>query len=511
MSNKFSENSNERGNGYGRSRKRAPEDKLRGKEIEVRNKEKGKGAANKERHNSKSKYGEIPEQFRKTKQHKPKWGKFIMLLGVFVIIYEIAMISSMYVNPEFKNSIIDKIFGTESRKEQKSELLRADSGDSQDNLKEDSTEQASDASEKVKEEGKINSGKETETGLEADSSSVKNDQAFKENDITETETAVGTGHAENDEPVEIVFAGDIYLSDHVMEAYEAAGDDIGGVLSEGYRKEIEEADFFVANEEFPFSNRGEQAKDKQYTFRVDPKYVSMFKELDIDLVTLANNHTLDFGTEALLDTVSTLDEAGIKHVGAGKNLSDASEPVIVDIKGKKIAFIGATRVMPEPDWAAGESTPGLLAAYSDAALIKAIKAVRDKADIVIVYMHWGQERHEYPNEVQQTLSHVIVDAGADLVIGAHPHVLQGFEYYQDVPIAYSLGNFIFGSSIPKTALLKATIAGDNNITLQLIPGTSGAGYTRKIDDDSKKTDFYSYIADISSGIKIDDQGNISEK
>ena len=436
---------------YGRSRKRIPEEKVSGKAGR--------------------------------KHHNHKWGKLFVLIGVLVIVYEIIMISSVYLNPELKNSIKEKILGIDQETEQiqESEISLGDSGNHADEVSRESSSEKT----KVAEED------------------IKNAGSDEDAEVSRTSEESG--------PVEIVFAGDIYLSDHVMEAYEAAGDDISGVLSEGYQAEIEAADYFVANEEFPFSNRGEQAKDKQYTFRVDPKYVSMFKDMDIDLVTLANNHTLDFGTEALLDTVKTLDEAGIKHVGAGKNLADAGKPVIVSIKGKRIAFIGATRVIPEADWAAGESSPGLLAAYSDTALINEIKAVRDEADIVIVYMHWGQERHEYPNEVQKTLAHAIVDAGADLVIGAHPHVLQGFEYYKDVPIAYSLGNFIFGSSIPKTALLRVTITDDNDLTLQLIPGTSGAGYTRKTDDASEKADFYSYIADISTGINIDDRGVITEQ
>jgi hypothetical protein len=317
---------------------------------------------------------------------------------------------------------------------------------------------------------------------------------------------------DNSGPVEIVFAGDIYLSDHVMEAYEAAGDDISGVLSEGYQAEIEAADYFVANEEFPFSNRGTPAKDKQYTFEVDPSKADMFKEMGIDLVTLANNHTLDFGTDALLDTLDTLDKTGIGHVGAGGNIEEASKPVTVSIKGRKIAFIGATRVMPEADWAAGESSPGLLAAYDPSKLLEEIRQAKEQADLVVVYIHWGEERKEMPNEIQTTLAHNIVDAGADLVVGAHPHVLQGIEYYKEVPIVYSLGNFVFGSSIPKTALLRVTIDntedGSENLKLRLIPGKSSAGYTRTLSEAADKAEFYSYLESISKGISIGEDGTV---
>ena len=102
----------------------------------------------------------------------------------------------------------------------------------------------------------------------------------------------------------------------------------------------------LANEEFPFSTRGTPAEDKQFTFRLPPERVRIFQELGLDLVTLANNHALDFGMDALLDTCDTLDQAGIYHVGAGRNLEEACKPVIITEKGESIGFLGASRVIP---------------------------------------------------------------------------------------------------------------------------------------------------------------------
>lgn len=115
----------------------------------------------------------------------------------------------------------------------------------------------------------------------------------------------------------LLFAGDIYFSNHVLNAYDRVGG-IGGVLGEGLRETIAESDIFMANLEFPFSDRGTQAADKQFTFRVSPSRVSILQEIGPDIVTVANNHALDYGTDALLDTCDTLDSAGILHVGAGK-------------------------------------------------------------------------------------------------------------------------------------------------------------------------------------------------
>lgn len=307
--------------------------------------------------------------------------------------------------------------------------------------------------------------------------------------------------------VRLLFAGDVYLSDHVLEAYDAGG--IDGVLSQGYQAEIQAADYFVTNEEFPFSTRGTPAPDKQFTFRVHPEKVKLMQEMGIDLVTLANNHALDYGRDAMLDTIDTLDHAGIRHVGAGKNLAEARKPAIVELNGRTFAFIGATRVYPEADWAAGTDSAGMFSAYDGgAALAEEVKAAKQQADYVIAYVHWGIEREEMPNEVQKSIAHRLVDAGADLVVGAHPHVLQGLEYYQGVPIAYSLGNFVFGSSIPSTALLQADVD-DEGIRLRLIPGTSAAGYTRKLDDAEKIAAFYEKMSGLSSGVKIDAAGYLS--
>ncbi len=349
----------------------------------------------------------------------------------------------------------------------------------------------------------------SESGSSADDTTIMIENPREADAAGDADTA-GTGAAAESTgavkaAVRLLFAGDVYLSDHVLEAYDAAGG-IDGVLSQGYQAEIQAADYFVTNEEFPFSTRGTPAPDKQFTFRVHPEKVKLMQEMGIDLVTLANNHALDYGRDAMLDTIDTLDRAGIRHVGAGKNLAEARKPAIVELNGRTFAFIGATRVYPEADWAAGTDSAGMFSAYDGGAqLAEEVKAAKQQADYVIAYVHWGIEREETPNEVQKSIAHRLVDAGADLVVGAHPHVLQGIEYYQGVPIAYSLGNFVFGSSIPSTALLQADVD-DAGIRLRLIPGTSAAGYTRKLDDAEKIAAFYEKMRGLSSGVKIDEEG-----
>lgn len=310
---------------------------------------------------------------------------------------------------------------------------------------------------------------------------------------------------ENDgaEELKLLFAGDVLLSDHVLRAYESGGG-IEGVLDEGYRQLIADADFFFVNEEFPFSSRGTQAPDKQFTFRLPPEKVQILWQMGVDGVSLANNHALDYGTDALLDSCQVLDNAGILHTGAGENLAEAKKAVTVEIDGKKIGIIGATRVIPVADWAAGAKHPGMLATYDPSVLLEEIRRLRQENDYVIVYVHWGIERDEKPQEYQRTMGKQYIDAGADLVIGAHPHVLQGLEYYKGKAIVYSLGNFVFGSSIPRTALLQVT----GDLKLRLIPGTSSAGFTRRITDSEKCREFYQYMEGISYGVRFQEDGTV---
>jgi len=318
------------------------------------------------------------------------------------------------------------------------------------------------------------------------------------------EEAAGMSAAENTDPAEqmvtLLFAGDIYLSNHVLNAYDRAGG-ISGVLDEGLRAEIAGADLFIANQEFPFSDRGTPAPDKQFTFRLPTSRIRVLQEIGPDVVTLANNHTLDYGQEALLDTCMVLDEAGIVRIGAGSNLEEAKKAEILEVKGKKIGFLAASRVYPGASWAAAPGRPGMMSTYDPAMLLAEIRALRPLCDYLVVYVHWGIERNTTPEAYQKTMGRQYIDAGADLVVGSHPHVLQGIEYYKGKPILYSLGNFVFGSSIPETMLAKLTI-GEAGIGLKLIPAVSSGGYTKQMDA-GKQADFFSRMEGLSFGIRME--------
>ena len=141
---------------------------------------------------------------------------------------------------------------------------------------------------------------------------------------------------DNASSVRLLFAGDILFTEVPLSRYRSGG--IGTFVSDAVLEEMERADIFMLNEEFPFSTRGTAAPDKQFTFQVDPSHVSIFQELSVDVATIANNHALDFGTDAFLDTLDTLDKAGIARVGGGRNREEAASPAILEAGGMRIAF-----------------------------------------------------------------------------------------------------------------------------------------------------------------------------
>ena len=325
-----------------------------------------------------------------------------------------------------------------------------------------------------------------------DNSDINNDEA-----VSETSKTAAS--------VTLSFAGDVHFSELVLQNYDKKG--ILAIVDEEMLSHMQKSDLFMLNHEFVFSNRGEPMEDKEYTLKNDPKYVKILQELGTDVVGIANNHILDFGQEAFLDTLDTLENANIPYAGGGRNLSEASAPVVQTINGQTFAIFAATRVSPSADWYAGKNHPAILQTYDATTLNKAIEAANGKYDHIIVFVHWGVERVEIPEDYQRTLAKGYIDAGADLIIGAHPHVLQGFEYYKGVPICYSLGNYLFGNRTGETLLLNATFDSDDELSIQLIPCERIDGILTKIQD---STELFNHLTDISFGAAVSHGGTLIE-
>ena len=325
-----------------------------------------------------------------------------------------------------------------------------------------------------------------------DNSDINNDEA-----VSETSKTAAS--------VTLSFAGDVHFSELVLQNYDKNG--ILAIVDDEMLSHMQKSDLFMLNHEFVFSNRGEAMEDKEYTLKNDPKYVNILQELGTDVVGIANNHILDFGQEAFLDTLDTLDGANIPYAGGGRNLSEASAPVVQTINGQTFAIFAAIRVSPSANWYAGKNHPGILQTYDATTLNKEIEDANGKYDHVIVFVHWGVERVEIPEDYQRSLAKGYIDAGADLIIGAHPHVLQGFEYYKGVPICYSLGNYLFGNRTGETLLLNATFDSDDELSIQLIPCERIDGILTKIQDSAQ---LFNHLTDISFGAAVSHRGTLIE-
>ena len=325
-----------------------------------------------------------------------------------------------------------------------------------------------------------------------DNSDINNDEA-----VSETSKTAAS--------VTLSFAGDVHFSELVLQNYDKNG--ILAIVDDEMLSHMQKSDLFMLNHEFVFSNRGEAMEDKEYTLKNDPKYVNILQELGTDVVGIANNHILDFGQEAFLDTLDTLDGANIPYAGGGRNLSEASAPVVQTINGQTFAIFAATRVSPSANWYAGKNHPGILQTYDATTLNKEIEDANGKYDHVIVFVHWGVERVEIPEDYQRSLAKGYIDAGADLIIGAHPHILQGFEYYKGVPICYSLGNYLFGNRTGETLLLNTTFDSDDKLSIQLIPCERIDGRLTKIQDSAE---LFNHLTDISFGAAVSHGGTLVE-
>ena len=261
-------------------------------------------------------------------------------------------------------------------------------------------------------------------------------------------------------PVSIIVGGDVTLGHNYQTHYDAElakGRPREALMEYGFQEVkplTDAADLFVVNLECPFTERGEKLP-KNFNFRAKPELVGILTAGGVDVVSLANNHLMDYGAQGLLDTLDTLDAAHIPYFGAGRNMAEARRPAIVTVEGQRVALLGyfflGTRNIEPAGVYATETTPGVAGHFSDVVLMEQmlredIAAARAQADIVLPYFHWGREGTYTPEPYQIQLAHAAIDAGASGVLGAHPHVLQAMELYQGKPVVYSLGNFVFGGN-----------------------------------------------------------------
>lgn len=359
---------------------------------------------------------------------------------------------------------------------------------------------------------------EADTNLEAQNDELQNLEDQKQ-DVSGLEEQEVEEDDDNSIPewtydINLTFAGDINLAEDygTTDLIDSNNGDISACIDPTLIDIMRNSDYMVLNNEFAYSDRGTPLDGKMYTFRANPDRVSVLNDMGVDAVYLANNHVYDYGPEACLDTFDTLDGAGVKYFGAGRNIDEATSPLYLEIQGVKIALVAASRaeklkMTPQ----ATDTEPGILRCYDTELFCDVIEEAAANADITIAVVHWGTEYSTELEEVQLETAREYVKAGADVIIGAHSHCLQGIEYVYGVPVLYSMGNYWFNEKTLDTMLANIHLYGNEqskNVELSLIPGVQEGWHTRATVDEAEARRIFDDIEAISIDVRIDDDGTV---
>lgn len=327
--------------------------------------------------------------------------------------------------------------------------------------------------------------------------------------VEQTTTAEATTQSYTD--ISVVFGGNLIIRDSLVDSaasHHAMDSSVFDIVSN--------ADISMLNLQSNFSTEADRNINSTSTLFTSPNNVDVISSLGFKSVSLANNYIMESGRDALTSTIQTLDDAGITHTGAGANLSSASKPIITTINGKKICIISSCRNIPDNSWIAEDKTSttddnaGVFSSREADAVTSLISESANECDIVIAYMNCGDELSENLDIYQQYLAHQFIDAGADMVVGCFPTLVQGIEYYKGAPIFYSLGNLITGSEeSTDSMLLNIKIKEDNSLSCKLLPCISSTD-SIAFSDETKRADFISKINSLSEDMNalINDDGTV---
>src|SRR5579863_1116856 len=246
--------------------------------------------------------------------------------------------------------------------------------------------------------------------------------------------------------VTLAFAGDVHFMGRTARLLRDPATAFGSIASL-----LRAADFTAVNLETAVTSRG-TPEPKRYHFRTVPTAFTALRDGGVDLVTMANNHVLDYGQVGLADTLAAARAARFPYVGIGKDAAAAWAPYATTVKGTKIAIIGVSQVHQlSSSWVATPSRPGEANAIDLHRTLAAVRAARRLAPVVIVFMHWGWEGFACPNPGQRSLARQLSAAGATIIVGAHAHVLQGSGWLGRTFVAYGMGNFLWWENSYSTA------------------------------------------------------------
>jgi poly-gamma-glutamate capsule biosynthesis protein CapA/YwtB (metallophosphatase superfamily) len=254
--------------------------------------------------------------------------------------------------------------------------------------------------------------------------------------------------------ITLAVAGDVHFTGRTLKLLDDPATAFGSIADV-----LRAADLTVLNLETPITNRG-TAQPKQFHFRAPPTAFDALRAAGVDAVTFANNHVLDYGQVGLADTLAAAKSAQFPYFGIGVDAAAAWAPLLRTVAGTRLAFIGVSQVHElAPTWVATDTRPGEAHAIDEDRTLAAIRSAKNRADIVIVFMHWGTEGNGCPNAEQKSLAKKMAAAGADIILGAHAHTLQGSGWLGHTFVAYGMANFLWyiASWSTQTGVLRLTL------------------------------------------------------
>ena len=287
-------------------------------------------------------------------------------------------------------------------------------------------------------------------------------------------------------PLIINGVGDVNLDPGYIPAFTTEGYEHA---FSGMRELFLADDVTVINLECPASYEGTRVP-KQFNFQCDPAALPIIHADGVDVANQANNHSLDYGPDAMLDSLANIEAAGIASVGTGVNAAAANAPALFEIAGRTVAVVGFGGVIPSYGWLATEDTPGMSDGDTIETMVAAVQAADRVADVVVVTIHWGVELQSRPPSDDVARAEAMIDAGADMIFGHHPHRLNSMDWYRGRPIAWSLGNFVWprlSTAGSDTAVAQVVVAVDGSVRACLLDVTIVSNGHPELDEPSQRT------------------------
>lgn len=270
----------------------------------------------------------------------------------------------------------------------------------------------------------------------------------KEGSAEQTTPAIGEQTKAAPQPFTISFGGDVHFEGGLRNRLADPRTALGPIA-----KVLSRSDLAMVNLETAITTGGTPAPGKQFTFRAPATAFTALKAAGVDVVSMANNHGMDYMESGLQDSLAAIKRSKFPVVGIGKNAAEAYKPFRTTVNGNRVSIIGATQVLDAEfiqSWTATPDKAGLASAKNEERLLQAVRNARKNSDTVIVHLHWGTEMQKCPNEAQLSLAPKLVKAGADVVVGGHAHILLGAGYLDNAYVSYGLGNFVFYNHSPGT-------------------------------------------------------------